>query len=174
MPINTFPRYSCMYFSSIWPELRPEAAALFQQKATWTVGWTFKPFYRAVTLLDLWQELLARQDEKQLSTEVHIRQTIKRIWEIQCLRRASGVLPQQLGCLQVGDTGATPPVPATLPFQEAPGQTSSSGLWWTDRSTVCVIYLQRIVLTARCEGCFQICVDYEMLRRSIMEFVHKQ
>lgn len=37
-------------------------------------------------------------------------------------------LPQQLGCLRVGDIEVTLPVQVTLLFQEVPGQTSFSSL----------------------------------------------
>lgn len=43
------------------------------------------------------------------------------------------VSPQQPGCLPAGDTAAALPAPATLPFQGAPGRTSSSGLQIAER-----------------------------------------
>lgn len=51
-------------------------------------------------------------------------------WRKQVLAelKTCGILPQQLGCLQVADTGAAPPALTTPPFQEVPGQTSFSNL----------------------------------------------
>lgn len=55
----------------------------------------------------------------------------------------AGCLPQQLGCLQVADTGATPPAPVTPPFLEVPGQTSSSSLPTTHREEKLWIVISR-------------------------------
>lgn len=66
-------------------------------------------------------------------------------------------LPQQLGCLQVADTGATPPAPVTPPSQEVPGRTSSSSLPKTHRDQTLWTFISKnrllhISMRFKCQG----------------------